>query len=158
LQPPLKGTRGQANQANPRFTFQSFVPGGHNRIALSAAQDVAENPDSPYSPLFLTGAEGCGKTHLLHAIAQACDVETPYCLATADQFVSDFTTAIRNRSGPAFRSQYRDVDVFLLDDVHVLAGKKASLTEFFNTVANLRDHGRRVVIAGDLATPLADGV
>ncbi len=140
----------QSSPPNPRFRFDSFLSFEHNRMAMTAALDVAHHADSPYSPLFITGPSGCGKTHLLHAIAhQAAAAGIRFVLATADQFVSDFTGAVRARTGPAFRARYRDIDLLLIDDVHILVGKKATIAEFFQTVASLHDHGRRVVLAGD---------
>jgi chromosomal replication initiator protein len=135
---------------NPRFTFASFLPGNHNRLALSAALDVCGNPESLYSPLFITGGPGSGKTHLLHAIAhQASKDEAHVVLVAAEQFLSEYTGALRNHTGPAFRSRYRDLDLLLVDDVHMLVGKKATQAEFFLTVAALHDLGRRVALAGD---------
>jgi chromosomal replication initiator protein len=135
---------------NPRFTFATFLPGDHNRLALLAAMDVCSNPESPYSPLFITGAGGAGKTHLLHAIAHKASKDGQrVLLVTAEQFLSEFTGAVKNRTGPAFRARYRDMDILLVDDVHNLAGKTATQREFFQTVAALHDLGRRVVLAGD---------
>jgi chromosomal replication initiator protein len=140
----------QATPLNPRFTFATFLPGPHNRLALLAAMDVKGNPESPYSPLFLTGGPGAGKTHLLHAITHACLQEGRRALlVTAEQFLSEFTGAIRNRTGAAFRARYRDLDILLVDDVQGLVGKKATQNEFFQTVGELRDLGRCIVLAGD---------
>lgn len=139
-----------ATPLNPRFTFASFLPGNHNRLALLAALDVCSNAESPYSPLFITGASGSGKTHVLHAIAhRACKDGQRALLVTAEQFLSEFTGAVRNRTGAAFRARYRDLDILLVDDVQALIGKKATQVEFFQTVAGLHDLGRRVVLAGD---------
>jgi chromosomal replication initiator protein len=139
-----------ATPLNPRFTFARFLPGPHNRLALLAAIDVKSNAESPYSPLFLTGGSGSGKTHLLHAIAHAALQEGQRALlVTAEQFLSEFTSAVRNRTGAAFRARYRDLDILLVDDVQGLVGKKATQSEFFQTVSELRDLGRRVVLAGD---------
>ncbi len=135
---------------NPRFTFASFLPGNHNRLALLAAYDVCGNAESPYSPLFLTGAAGSGKTHLLHAIAAKAQKDgLRVLLVAAEQFLSEFTSAVKNRTGPAFRARYRELDILLVDDVHNLVGKKATQAEFFQTVAALHDLGRRAVLAGD---------
>lgn len=139
-----------ATPLNPRFTFASFLPGEFNQMAYVAAVDVANGADSPYSPLYITGPSGSGKTHLLHAMAhEATAARMQVMLATADQFISEFTTAVRNRTGAAFRARYRDVSMFLLDDVHQLVGKKGSLHEFYETVSALRDQGTMVAVAGE---------
>jgi chromosomal replication initiator protein len=135
---------------NPRFTFSSFLPGEFNQMAYLAAVDVANGTASPYSPLYITGPSGSGKTHLLHAMAhEAYAARIQVMMATAEQFVGEFTSAIRNHTGPAFRARYRDTAMFLLDDAHQLIGKKATLNEFYQTVAALRDQGSMVAIAGE---------
>lgn len=135
---------------NPRFTFETYMEADFNRLALSAARDIVSDGDCPYSPLFITGGSGMGKTHLLHAIAhKAAARETHFLLVSAEQFLSEFTTAIRNKGGAAFRSRYRDLDLLLVDDVQMLLGKKATLNEFYQTLAGLHDQGKRVAVAGD---------
>ncbi len=148
LQPAL--LPGFATPLNPRFTFATFLGADFNQLALSAAQDVARGTGCSYSPLFLTGPSGSGKTHLLHAIAHAAVANgDKTVLVGAEQFLSEFTTAIRNRTGAAFRARYRELDLLLIDDVHQLLGKKATLNEFYQTLAGLHDQGRRVVVGGD---------
>ncbi len=135
---------------NPRFTFESFMEAQYNRLALTAARDVATNTESQYSPLFISGNSGMGKTHLLHSVAHAAYASNQIVLlVSAEQFLSEFTTAIRNKAGAAFRARYREPDLLLVDDVHDLMGKKATLNEFYQTLAGLHDQGRRVVVAGD---------
>jgi len=147
LQPAL--IPGLATPLNPRFTFATLLPAGFNRLALSAAQDLAEG-NATYSPLFITGDAGRGKTHLLHAIAHAAAARgCRLLLVSAEQFLSEFTTAVRNRTGAAFRARYRELDLLLIDDVHLLIGKKATLNEFYQTLAGLHDQGRRLAVAGD---------
>jgi chromosomal replication initiator protein len=150
VQPPLLAN--QHTPLNPRFTFATFLEGDFNRLALSAAQDVANNVETPYSPLFITGGGGMGKTHLLHAIAHQCSVAgVRFLLVPAEQFLNEYTNAIRNKTGAAFRGRYREIDVLLVDDVQVLLGKKATLNEFYQTVAGLHDQGRRIAVVGDPA-------
>jgi len=137
---------------NPRFTFATYLEADFNKLALSAARDVVGEADSNYSPLFITGSAGNGKTHLLHATAHdAASRGVRVLLVSAEQFLNEFTTAVRGKSGAAFRSRYRELDLLLIDDVHVLLGKKATLNEFYQTVAGLHDQGRRVAVAGDLS-------
>ena len=148
LQPQL--IQNPRTPLNPRFTFASFMEAQYNRLALTSAQDVACNDESRYSPLFIAGNSGMGKTHLLHATAQAaCACGQMVLLVSAEQFLSEFTTAIRNKGGAAFRARYREPDILLVDDVQDLMGKKATLNEFYQTLAGLHDLGRRVVVAGD---------
>ena len=134
---------------NPRYTMGSFLESAFNRLALTAARDLSAG-DGSYSPLFITGAPGSGKTHLLHAIAhEAAARSVRFMLAGAEKFLSEFTSAVRNRNNAAFRARYREVDLLLIDDVHLLLGKKATLNEFYLTIAGLQDEGQHVAVAGD---------
>jgi len=143
---------------NPRFTFATFLESDFNRFAATAARALASEGDCPYSPLFITGAAGSGKTHLLHAIAhEAARARIRFLLVAADHFVNEFTNAVRNKTGAAFRARYRDLDLLLIDDVHQFLGKKATLVEFFQTLSALHDQGRRVAVAGDAAAMAGAG-
>jgi chromosomal replication initiator protein len=144
---------------NPRFTFATYLEGDFNRLALSAARDIAGEGDCSYSPLFITGSAGNGKTHLLHAIAHAAAARgAQLLLVSAEQFLNEFTTAVRNKNGAVFRSRYRELDLLLVDDIHLLLGKKATLNEFYQTLAGLHDQGRRVAVAGDLSAMSSDAI
>lgn len=149
LQPSL--VPASAAALNPRFTFDTYLAGEFNRLALSAAQDLARDSHSSYSPLFITGVNGMGKTHLLHALAHAAAPSCRLLLVNAEQFLSEFTSAMRNRSPAAFRARYRETDFLIVDDVHLLSGKKATLNEFCQTLCNLHDQGKRIAVAGDLS-------
>jgi chromosomal replication initiator protein len=142
---------------NPRFTFKTFLQADFNRMALTTAQDLARQDGALYSPLFITGGGGSGKTHLLHAIAHEAAIGgARVLLVSAEQFLSEFTTALRNHTGAAFRARYRELDILLIDDIHLLLGKKATLNEFYQTLAGLHDQGRRVGVAGDPSAMSAD--
>jgi chromosomal replication initiator protein len=142
---------------NPRFTFKTYLTGDFNRLAVSAAQALITTDEVAYSPLFITGGNGSGKTHLLHAIAhEAALRQKKLVLVSAERFLNEFTTSVRNRGGAAFRARYREIDLLLIDDVHLLIGKKATLAEFYQTVSDLRDEGRLVVVTGDLAAMNGD--
>ncbi len=147
LQPEL--LQGLSTPLNPRFTFSAFLPCDFNQLALNASQELAGG-EGQYSPLFITSPSGSGKTHLLHAIAhEAAARRISFVLASAEQFLSEFTTAIRNKNGAAFRARYREVDLLLIDDIHIFTGKKATINEFYQTVAGLHDLGKLVAVTGE---------
>jgi chromosomal replication initiator protein len=156
LQPSLVAE--SCTQLNPRFHFENFMEAGFNRLALTAAKDIAAG-STRHTPLFITGPSGYGKTHLLHATAH--DVASTSCLrvllVSAEEFLSDFVTAIKNNTGAAFRGRYRSPDVLLIDDVQYLLGKKATLNEFYETVAGMHDQGKLVVVAGDASAATGAG-
>ena len=135
---------------NPKYTFDSFVAGPSNRLALSASQAVAESPGQAYNPLFLYSGAGLGKTHLLQAIGRTCASRGMSVLyVTSEQFTNEFITAIRNRTTEDFRGRYRSVQVLLIDDVQFLSGKEQTHEGFFHTFNDLHNSGNQVVISSD---------
>ena len=135
---------------NPKYTFDSFVPGPTNRLAYSAARAVAESPGQNYNPLYLHSGAGLGKTHLLQAIGKTCASRGMSVLyVTSEQFTNEFITAIRNRTTEDFRRRYRGVQVLLIDDVQFLSGKEQTHEGFFHTFNDLHTSGNQVVISSD---------
>jgi chromosomal replication initiator protein len=135
---------------NPKYTFESFVVGASNRLAAAAAQAVADNPARAYNPLFLYGGVGLGKTHLLHAIGNACDasgLQTLY--VSSEEFTNDLINAIRSHTTDAFRDRYRRIDVLLIDDIQFIAGKESTQEEFFHTFNTLHGQDKQLIISSD---------
>jgi len=135
-----------------RYTFASFVVGRSNRLAQAAAAAVAADPGTAYNPLFLYGASGLGKTHLLHAIGHAVRLQNPAARVTlvdGENFTYHYVTALRERKTEDFRRHYRGVDVWLVDDIQFIAGREQTKEEFFHTFNALHQTGRQVVVASD---------
>ncbi len=135
---------------HPRYTFESFVPGSSNELALAASRAVAERPGQAYNPLFLYAGVGLGKTHLLHAISHhALQTGRTFRYVTCEQFTNDFITSIRDRRTSEFRNSYRAVDMLLIDDIQFIEGKEQTQEGFFHTFNALHDSGRQIVITCD---------
>ena len=137
---------------HPKLTFDQFVIGASNRFAHAAALAVAELPGQAYNPLFLYGAPGLGKTHLLHAIGN-------YVLAhggglrvrstTAERFTNEFVAALQTRAVDGFKARFRGTDVLLIDDVQFLQRKARTEEEFFHTFNALYETGSQLVLTCD---------
>jgi chromosomal replication initiator protein len=137
---------------NPEYTFDAFVIGEANRFAHAAARSAAESPASSYNPLFIHGASGLGKTHLLHAIGHYVHEQYPDFVVqyvSTETFLNEYIDMIRNGTGPDFRRRYRQVDVLLIDDVQFLAGKEGLQEEFFHTFDHLYRSKSQIVLTSD---------
>jgi chromosomal replication initiator protein len=150
-------TPGPDSAFNPKYTFDSFVVGDSNRLAVTAALAVADEPGVKYNPLFLWGGPGLGKTHLLHAIANHVTMHYPgknVIYVTSERFTNDYINSMASRDNKRidrFRQSYRQADVLLIDDVQFLKGKEGTLEEFFNTFNWLKDLGKAIVLSSDRA-------
>ncbi len=146
---------------NPRYTFDTFVPGSSNRFAHAAALAVAESPGKTYNPLFIYGDSGLGKTHLLHAIGhytRQIKPQTRVRYVNSEEFTNDFINSIRDDRSLTFKRTYREVDVLLIDDIQFLQGKEQTLEEFFHTFNALHNAGKHVVITSDVSPRHLKGI
>ena len=135
------------------FSFENFIVGDENRHAFAAALATAEEPGKIYNPLFLFGANGVGKTHLLQAVARELRLRNPALVirdTTCDEILNDFYDLLTNkRSLSSFRSSLRDVDVLLVDDIHRLAKKTHMQEEFFNIFNTLYRQHKQIILTSD---------
>ncbi|HVB07225.1 MAG TPA: chromosomal replication initiator protein DnaA [Acidimicrobiales bacterium] len=137
---------------NPRYSFDGFVIGASNRFAHAAALSVAEAPARAYNPLFIIGATGLGKTHLLQAIRNYVTENFPRLhvrYVSTETFMNEFVEAIRNNTTGAFKRHYRQCDVLLIDDIQFLEGKESLQEEFFHTFNSLHDASKQLVLTSD---------
>ena len=154
----LPSQRGGAQRVSTRregrrfAKLDGFVQGACNELAVTAARQVASYPGERFSPLYIHGGVGVGKTHLAEAIY--CEVrkqnpESQVIFMTAESFGNQFTHALRNQSLPSFRARFRNVDVLVIDDIGFLNGKPGMQEEFLHTFEQLSSHGKQIVVTAD---------
>ncbi len=147
-------TASEESGPDTRLTFEQFVTGTSNRFSQAAALAVAETPAGAYNPLFIHGASGLGKTHLLRAIAHYVNNHYPSYkvrYVTSETFLNEFVQAIRNSTQPEFKQVYRSNDVLLVDDIQFMEGKDGLQEEFFHTFNDLLQNGAQIVLSSDRA-------
>jgi chromosomal replication initiator protein len=148
-----KGDALAGSAVDPRMTFDSFVPGDANEMALGVAKQIAQavaNNTVTFNPVYIHSTVGLGKSHLLNAIAhqvQQADPTKNIVYLTADHFMYHFIAAVQRQSALGFKDWLRRVDLLLIDDMQFLQGKSA--TEFGHTLGTLLTGAKQVVVAGD---------
>jgi len=150
-----------SSDLDSRFTFNDFIVGKPNELAFAAARRVSENKDVPFNPLFLYGGVGLGKTHLMHAIAHEIKARNPLrrvIYMSAEKFMYHFIKALRFKNTVAFKEQFRNVDVLMIDDVQFISGKDSTQEEFFHTFNALIDQNKQLIISADKSPQDLEGI
>ncbi|MEY4516609.1 MAG: replication initiator protein transcriptional regulator of replication and housekeeping s [Pseudomonadota bacterium] len=152
---PAKTAAGKAvgRSLNPLFTFAHFVEGRSNQMAADTCRKLlVALGDAQHNPLFLYGPTGLGKTHLMHAVGHELLRDRPHARVmymTSEQFVGGFVGALQQGKIESFKKECRSLDLLLVDDIHLLAGKEASLVEFFHIFNSLLDESRQIILTSD---------
>lgn len=138
---------------NPNYTFDNFIEGTANQFVKSAAMGVAKHPGQTYSPLFIFGGVGLGKTHILHSVGHHIREHYPklrvQCITT-EQFINDLVDSLRNKSVDKMKRFYRnEVDVLLIDDIQFLQNRLNFEEEICNTIEALINQKKQIIITSD---------
>ena len=145
---------GDDRHPNYNYTFESFVAGPNNRLALAACLAVADGYSRNYNPLFIYGGSGLGKTHLMNAIWQYVQNNHPkkkVLYVSSETFTNELIQAIQNKTQKEFRDKYRKVDYLLFDDVQFIEKRESTEEELFNTFDALYQDGKQVIFSSDKA-------
>lgn len=137
---------------NPKYTFDNYIVGPNNKFAHAAGIAISSSMESPYNPLYIYGGVGLGKTHLMHAIGNELlkNFPTLKILATTGElFGTELINSILKKDNLAFREKYRNIDVFLIDDIQFIVGKQRCEEEFFHTFNTLFQSGKQIVLTSE---------
>ena len=139
------------NNLNQNYTFESFVTGDSNKFAFLAASKVANEPglNSIANPLYIFGGVGLGKTHLMQAIGNFQNLDTKVIYVQANEFLNEFTKAIRDKDTDAFDEKYNNVDILLIDDIQMLTDKAQTQSKLFLLIDKLYTKNKQIVITSD---------
>ncbi len=143
---------GESMVLSPDHAFENFVPGPENQLAHAAALAVAKEPGTAYNPLFIHGGVGLGKTHLLQAIGQAileARPDTRVLYVSCDDFITQFIACVQRGKMKAFRNRYRNIDLLMIDDIHLLTTRDRTQEEFHHTFNALKQNDRQIVLSSD---------
>ena len=133
------------------YTFDTFVTGPCNRLARAACLAVAESPGTVYNPLFIHGASGLGKTHLLQAVCHAIARRGggKICFLSCETFINRLIDAIRFNQVHEFRQRHRQADVLVIDDIQFLSRHEQTQEEFFHTYNTLYQSQKQIILSCD---------
>ena len=136
------------------YTFESFVSGSNNRLALACSLAIAERFTPDYNPLFIYGGSGVGKTHLANAIGnqvKRLDPQARVLYVSANTFKLQFQDARNANRIPDFLNFYQSVDVLIVDDIQYFAGLKGTQDTFFHIFNYLQQSRKQLILTSDRA-------
>ena len=138
---------------NAEYRFENFIEGESNKLPRSIGQAIAENPkQTTFNPLFIYGASGVGKTHLVNAIGTKLKELHPkmrVLYVGANQFTVQYTDSIRKNTFNDFINFYQTIDTLIIDDIQELAGQDKTQLEFFHIFNHLKLNGKQIIITSD---------
>jgi chromosomal replication initiator protein len=152
--PKTETQTGTKFKIHPDYTFDSFVVGPGNRLAQASCVAVSHSPGDTYNPLFVYGNVGLGKTHLLHAVCHEAQRDSKIKsiqFLSCEEYVNKFISAIEQARLPEFQSQFRTVDMLVIDDVQFLRDHEQSQDEFFHTFNALYNNRKQIILSADSA-------
>ncbi|MEP6871760.1 MAG: DnaA/Hda family protein [Anaerolineaceae bacterium] len=132
------------------YTFERYLSGEGNQVAYESCTRLLERDGLPISPVVIYGPPGMGKTHLLHALAsRALAASKRVACFSAEEFTTRYISAIRTGGMEAFQLSVRSVDLFVIDDLQYLAGKKGTLDELVHTIDAVSNSGGHIATASE---------
>lgn len=116
-------------------------------FALRAATAVAEGRGEQYSPLYIHGPQGSGRSMLLGAIGNRhleLDAETEVAFVEGREFAAELIEALEHNHVESWRARYRRARLFLLDGLEALADTERAQDELFHLFDALQRAGAQL--------------
>ncbi len=142
----------KSDNLNPRYTFESFVIGSFNELAVNAAQAAISRPGIVYNPLFIYGETGRGKTHLIQSIGNQFKKLYPnrkVFYLTSEKFAIDYSDSVQQGTANRFKDKYRQYDLLIMDDIQFLSKKEKTQEELFHLFNALHDNNKQIIFSSD---------
>lgn len=138
-------------QVNRVLKLEDFIVGPNNRLAYTASLEMVNDKHPAFNPLFIHGPVGVGKTHILQGVwnrvKEEQNINAVYM--TAEKWTNEFIYSLQKGKMEAFRQKFRNVDMFLIDDVHFLSNKQGVQEEFLHTFNALYELSKKIIFASD---------
>jgi len=160
-EPSQNSTKTKKTNLIQEFTFDKFVEGKSNHIALAASRQIGGGLKNSYNPLFIYGGVGLGKTHLMHAVGNELlskDPSKKIAYVHSEKFVSDMVKSLQLGAISEFKQYYRSLDALLIDDIQFFAKKEQSQEELFHTFNSLLEKGSQMILTCDRYPKEIDGL
>ena len=160
-EPSQNSTKTKKTNLIQEFTFDTFVEGKSNHIALAASRQIGGGLKNSYNPLFIYGGVGLGKTHLMHAVGNELLSKYPskkIAYVHSEKFVSDMVKSLQLGAISEFKQYYRSLDALLIDDIQFFAKKEQSQEELFHTFNSLLEKGSQMILTCDRYPKEIDGL
>ena len=144
-----------------RYTFDNYVEGISNRLSRSVAVSVADRPGRAFNPLFIHGASGVGKTHLVNAIGvriKELHPELRVLYVSAHLFQVQYTDSILQKNFNDFMRFYQSIDVLIIDDIQEFAGLQKTQNAFFHIFNHLHLNGKQLIMTSDRSPAQLQGM
>ena len=141
----------QRSTLNKDCVFDNFIVGHPNLLAFEVVKKLTvDYPSVPYTPIYIQGKAGVGKTHLMHAAGwKLSELGASVLYMSSGQFLERFVQSVRERNVQAFSSELTSRDVILIDDFQFLIGKEKTQEEFFNILNTIVGANKIIIISSD---------
>ena len=150
--PPDEECCSNDNRLNDSYVFENFVVGPNNQFSHAACLQIRGAPARSFNPLFIHGASGLGKSHLLQETCRSMIQRNPsfrVLYINCEDFITRFVASLNGGTLDAFRRRLRLVDCLVVDDIHFLSQKRGMQEEFFHTFNALYDNKKQIVLSAD---------